>query len=289
MGADEHGDRRYLMAVAYRLLGSAVEAEDAVQEAYLRLHAAAPADLANPRAWLTTVVSRVCLDQLRSARVRRERYVGTWLPEPLLAAHDAGGQADHADAVALRESARVAVLLVLERLSPAERVAFVLHDAFGMSFDRIAEAVGRTADACRQLASRARRRVREDAPPRRPASTADRERTVAAFFKASTDGDLAELVSLLDPEVVLRSDGGGAVPAARKVVVGAEPVLALLAGLGRVYAGARAEPIELASGPGFLLTREGAPIGVLAVELSDGRVVELNLMVNPAKFARLAA
>lgn len=203
--------RRYLFAVAYRLLGSAADAEDAVQEALLRQYTSAPAELEHPRAWLTTVTSRICLDMLGSARARRETYPGTWLPEPLVGYDDT----DLGDEVALRESVRTAVLLVLETLSPAERVAFVLHDVFGMDFDRLAAVVGRTPAACRQLASRARRRVRQEAPPRVPVTADEHRRVTAAFLKATADGDLADLLALLDPRVVLRSDGGGEVPAAR--------------------------------------------------------------------------
>ncbi|MEV7232069.1 RNA polymerase sigma factor SigJ [Polymorphospora sp. NPDC051019] len=276
-GWQEH--RRYLFAVAYRLLGSASDAEDAVQEAYLRLRRAAPTDLANPRAWLTTVTSRICLDMLGSARARREAYVGTWLPEPLAGYDDT----DLGDTVALRESVRTAVLLVLETLSPAERVAFVLHDAFGMDFERLAVVVDRTPAACRQLASRARRRVREEAPPRKPVSTEEYRRVLAAFTAASADGDLAELVHLLDPRIVLRSDGGGAVPAARKPVYGHERVVTLLSWLARRYAGVRLEPVLLAGGHGFVLELDGAVCGVIGVEVADGRIAELNLVVNPAK------
>jgi len=276
-GWQEH--RRYLFAVAYRLLGSAVDAEDAVQEAYLRLRGAAPPDLANPRAWLTTVTSRICLDMLGSARARREAYVGIWLPEPLVGYDDT----DLGDTVALRESLRTAVLLVLETLSPAERVAFVLHDAFGMDFDRLAAVIDRTPAACRQLASRARRRVRDEAPPRNQVSAEEHRRVLAAFVAASADGDLSELVHLLDPRVVLRSDGGGALPAARRPVHGPERVLTLLSGLVRRYAGVRLTPVSLASGDGFVLELDSAVLGVVGVEIADGRITELNLVVNPGK------
>ncbi|MEU4422154.1 RNA polymerase sigma factor SigJ [Actinoplanes sp. NPDC024001] len=275
------GHRRYLFAVAYRLLGSAADAEDAVQEAYLRLRGAAPPDLENQRAWLTTVTARICLDMLGSARSRRESYVGTWLPEPLVGYDDS----DLSDTVALRESLRTAVLLVLETLSPAERVAFVLHDAFGMDFDRLAAVVDRTPAACRQLASRARRRVREQAPPRRPVSAEEHRRVLAAFLAASADGDLSGLIPLLDPRVVLRSDGGGAVPAARKPVHGPHRVLTLLSGLARRYAGVRLTPVPLAGGDGFRLELGGEVLGVIGVETADGRITELNLVVNPAKLA----
>ncbi|WP_230859381.1 RNA polymerase sigma factor SigJ [Actinoplanes aureus] len=276
--------RRYLFAVAYRLLGSVADAEDAVQEAYLRLWAGAPADLASPRAWLTTVTSRICLDMLGSARARRETYPGTWLPDPLIG-HD---DADLGETTVMRESVRTAVLLVLESLSPAERVAFVLHDVFGMDFDRLATVVGRTPAACRQLASRARRRVRAEAPPRAPVSTGEHQRVTAAFLRAAADGDLTELVGLLDPQVVLRSDGGGEVLAARVPVYGPQRVATLLAGVRRRYAGVLARPVRLAGGDGFVLELHAAVIGVLGLELVDGRITELNLLVNPAKLTRIA-
>jgi RNA polymerase sigma-70 factor (ECF subfamily) len=274
--------RRYLFAVAYRLLGSAADAEDAVQEAFLRAHTAAPADLENPRAWLVTVTSRICLDMLGSARARRETYPGICLPEPLIGYDDS----DLGAATALRESVRTAVLLVLATLTPAERVAFVLHDVFGMDFDRLASVVGRTPAACRQLASRARRRVRTEAPPRPPVSDAEHQRVTAAFLKATADGDLTELVTLLDPRVVLRSDGGGTVPAARVPVHGPQRVMTLLTGLGRRYTGVHARPVRLAGGHGFALELEATVIGVVGVEIADGRITELNLVVDPTKLPR---
>jgi RNA polymerase sigma-70 factor, ECF subfamily len=271
--------RRYLFAVAYRLLGTVSEAEDAVQETYLRLHRAAPAELANPRGWLTTVIARVCLDMLASARARRESYVGTWLPEPLVGYDDT----DLGDQVALRESVRTAVLVVMERLTPAERVALVLHDAFGMDFDRLAGMVGRTPAACRQLASRARRRVRAQAPPRRRVDAAEHRRVLAAFLDAARRGELADLVVLLDPEVVARTDGGGAVPAPPDPVRGAARVAALLIGLGRLYPGVELRVVLVAGAPGVLLFGGDLLVGVATVEVVTGRVVELNYVVNPAK------
>jgi RNA polymerase sigma-70 factor, ECF subfamily len=271
--------RRYLFAVAYRLLGTAVDAEDAVQEAFVRLSTSAPDDLQNTRAWLTTVVARICLDMLGSARARRETYPGPWLPEPLVSYDDT----DLGQATVMRESVRTAVLLVLETLTPAERVAFVLHDVFGMDFDRLSTVVSRTPAACRQLASRARRRVRAEAPPRVPVSVAEHRRVTAAFLKAAADGDLSELVNLLDPEVVLRSDGGGEVPSARKPVYGRERVLALLSGLGGLYPDVDTRAVGLASGHGFVLRQDGTVIAVMAVDITGGRVTGLDLVVNPAK------
>ncbi len=274
--------RRYLFAVAYRLLGSAADAEDAVQEAFLRRYTAGPTELENPRAWLTMVTSRICLDMLGSARARRETYPGTWLPEPLPGYDDS----DLGEAAALRESVRTAVLLVLESLTPAERVAFVLHDVFGMDFDRLASVVGRTPAACRQLASRARRRVRDQAPARAPVSVEEHRRVTAAFLEATVDGDLGKLAGLLDPRVVLRSDGGGEVPAARVPVHGRQRVLTLLSGLARRYTGVRIRPVRLAGGDGFMLELHATVLGVVGIEIAGGRVTELNLVVNPAKLRR---
>jgi RNA polymerase sigma-70 factor, ECF subfamily len=271
--------RRYLFAVAYRLLGTVSEAEDAVQETYLRLRRAAPAELANPRAWLTTVVARVCLDMLDSARARRESYVGTWLPEPLVGYDDT----DLGDQLALSESVRAAVLVVMEQLTPAERVALVLHDAFGMDFDRLAGVVGRTPAACRQLASRARRRVRVQAPPRRTVDPTEHRRVLAAFLDAARRGELADLVALLDPEVVVRTDGGGTVPAPPEPVRGAARVAALLIGLGRLYPGVELRMVWVAGAPGVLLLGGDLLVGVTSVEVVAGRVAELNYVVNPAK------
>jgi RNA polymerase sigma-70 factor, ECF subfamily len=271
--------RRYLFAVAYRLLGTVSEAEDAVQETYLRLHRAAPAELANPRGWLTTVVSRVCLDMLTSARARRESYVGTWLPEPLVGYDDT----DLGDQVALSESVRTAVLVVMERLTPAERVALVLHDVFEMDFDRLASVVGRTPAACRQLASRARRRVRAQAPARRRVDAAEHRRVLAAFLDAARRGELADLVALLDPEVVARADGGGTVPAPPEPVRGAARVAAMLIGLGRLYPGVELRVVSVAGVPGVLLLGGDTLVGVTSVEVVAGRLTEINYVVNPAK------
>ncbi len=277
--------RRYLFAVAYRLLGSASDAEDVVQEAFLRLHRL-DGDVRDLRAWLTTVVSRIGIDVLRSARSRRESYVGLWLPEPLVGYDDT----DLGDVVALRESLRPAVLLVLERLTPAERVVFVLHDVFGMDFGRIAEVVDRTPAACRQLAARARRRVRDAAPPRASVGSAEVEQLVGAISAAAGDGDIDRLVALLDPEVVVRSDGGGVVMAARRPVHRAPAVATFLARLtGRLRPGVRTVPVSVATFPGLLLVDDGDVFGVIEFEIEDGRLAEANLVLNPAKLAGIGA
>jgi RNA polymerase sigma-70 factor (ECF subfamily) len=216
---------------------------------------------------------------LGSARARRESYVGTWLPEPLVGYDDT----DLGDQVALSESVRTAVLVVMERLTPAERVALILHDVFGMDFDRLASVVGRTPAACRQLAARARRRVRAQAPPRRRVDAAEHRRVLAAFLDAARRGELADLVALLDPDVVARTDGGGTVPAPPEPVRGAARVAALLIGLGRLYPGVELRVVSVAGAPGLVSIGGDTLVGVTSVEVVTGRLAEINVVVNPAK------
>src|SRR4051795_8778659 len=230
------GHRRRLINVAYRLLGSVTDAEDAVQEAFIRWYALTPADrdaIASPAAWLTTVTSRICLDQLGSARARRERYVGQWLPEPVPArtewASDAG--ANPADRITLDESIDMAFLVVLDSMSPAERVAFLLHDVFRYPFDEVAEIVGRTPAACRQLASTARRKVRDTRPAKTPA--AGRAEVVREFKQAWEAMDIDALLGILDPEIVAVADGGGRVAAALAPIEGPETIAEFLVALAR--------------------------------------------------------
>jgi RNA polymerase sigma-70 factor, ECF subfamily len=274
--------QRYLIGVAYRLLGSVAEAEDAVQEAYLRLRRAKePADggITDLRSWLTTVVSRICIDQLRSARVRRESYVGTWLPEPLVGPV---GVADPADRVTMDESVHMAMLVVLETLTPAERTAFILHDVFGLEFSQVAEAVGRSEVACRQLASRARRRVR-GGTARFDVRKEEYARVVTAFLEAARHGNLDDLIELLAADVVMRSDGGGVVPAARWPVHGAERVGKLLLGLTRLYRGARIRMVAVNGLPGFVAERDGAVLSVASITVVDGRITSIDTVNNPEK------
>ena len=228
-------ERRRLINLAYRLLGSLAEAEDAVQETYARWYAMSEREqheIASPGAWRTTVASRICLDMLGSARVRRERYVGEWVPEPLPnAAEWPGGRegatmADPADRVTLDESVSMAFLVVLESMTPAERVAFVLHDVFGYSFGEVAEMVGRTPAACRQLASSARRRARASQAPVTPA--ARQVGVVRDFKRAWQAGDVSAIIGLLDPDATVIADGGGLVAAALRPIEGAEQNHALL-------------------------------------------------------------
>jgi RNA polymerase sigma-70 factor, ECF subfamily len=223
-------ERRRLFGVAYRLLGTLADAEDAVQDTFLRWEQVDQRAVGNPGGWLTTVIARLCIDQLRSARVQREAYTGTWLPEPMPEGMDMVTD-DPAARVTLDESVSLAMLVVLETLSPAERAVFVLHDVFGLAFEEIGTMVERTPAACRQLASRTRRNV-EGRRPRFDADAEQQRNLVAAFLEASTRGDLPSLLRMLDPSVTLRADGGGKVRAAGKPVHGAEKVAqVVLAGL----------------------------------------------------------
>ncbi|HEX7263502.1 MAG TPA: RNA polymerase sigma factor SigJ [Candidatus Dormibacteraeota bacterium] len=214
---------RFLLDVAYRLLGSYSDAEDIVQDAFSRLLRTDLNPIEDVRAWLVVVVSRLCLDQLRSARVKRESYIGPWFPEPLLFSDDA--TTDPADVVTMDESVRFALLVVLERMSPAERVVFVLHDVFDFPFEKVAPMVGRTVAACRQLASRARKRVEEEAGSARFAiDPAEQRRVVDAFIAACAGGDIKDLLPLLDPSVMGWADMGGRLPAVSQPNVGQEAV-----------------------------------------------------------------
>src|SRR5213082_2074231 len=217
--SDHHG---FLLDVAYRLLGSYSEAEDTVQEAFTRLLRTDLDPIEDVRAWLVVVVSRLCLDQLRSARVRREAYVGPWFPEPLIHSDE---MSDPADIVTMDESVRMALLIVLERMSPAERVVFVLHDVFDLPFEKVAKMVDRTPAACRQLASRARRRVTEEAGNHKFKIDPDEQRRIVdAFIAATSSGDVKALLPLLDPSVVGWADVGGTLAAVRNPNVGPQKV-----------------------------------------------------------------
>lgn len=279
-------ERRHLLALGYRMLGTVADAEDAVQETYVRwyrLSEAERAEVRNPAAWLTRVAGRVCLDMLGSARARRERYVGEWLPEPVPGESPIAASVplDPLDRATLDDSVSTALLVVLEALTPAERVAFVLHDVFGVPFAEIAETVGRTPDAARRLASQARRRVRE----RRAgaASRAEHDAVARAFATATATGDLAALVAVLDPDVVLRADGGGRVSAARRPVLGADRVARFLLGLPHLQPDARVEPTLTADGLGFLVTVDGRADAVFSLAVARGRVTDVFIVRNPDK------
>jgi len=270
---------RVLIDVAYRLLGSVSEAEDAVSEAFTRLARNPAEPIEDVRAWLVVVVSRICLDQLGSARARREAYVGPWLPEPVLTSDD-----DPADRVTLDESVRMALLVVLERMAPAERVAFVLHDVFGYAFGEIAAIVGRTPASVRQLASRGRRRVRDERTTALPVDPDREEAVTRRFLDACAGGDAAELMRLLDPDVVLRADGGGRVVAPHKPLTGPDPIVRIvLRGL-RQYPGMRLEYGRVNGGPGILTyDADGSLLAVLALTVAGDRVIAVDLVGNPDK------
>jgi RNA polymerase sigma-70 factor (TIGR02957 family) len=275
-------------AIAYRMLGSVSEAEDAVQEAFLRLHRALEEGerLESPRAFLSTVVTRLCIDQLRSARVRRERYVGEWLPEPLVA----GDDADPARQAEVADSLSLAFLVLLESLSPEQRAAFLLREVFDYPYDEIARIVGKSEANARQLVARARRHV-EDARPRFEASHERRERLAQSFFAAAADGDLGALEELLAHDVVLHGDGGGRVPALAQALHGrARVARALLAWVRAVarFGGVAVRRVEVNGQPGaMLLDPEGRLVGVMALDVAEGQVQAVSSVVNPDKLRHL--
>jgi RNA polymerase sigma-70 factor, ECF subfamily len=272
--------RPHLLRVAYGQLGSLAEAEDVVQEAWLRLERAGAGDVRDLRAWLTTTVNRLSLDTLRSARVRRERYVGPWLPEPVV-------DADPADRVTLDESIGTALLVVLETLSASERVAFVMHDVFGYEFATVAEVLGTSPEAARQQASRARRRVHEGRP-RYPATREQQRAIVAAFLAAAAEGDADALLSLLHPDAVMRTDGGGVVNAARKPVEGAGKVARTTIAMSRrsVDMGS-ARIVDVNGMPGLVVKGADGVTGVVAFTVDDGRITAVDIVRNPEKLREL--
>lgn len=271
--------RPRLLRLAYSELGDLGEAEDVVQEAWLRLERVRAEEIENLDGWLTTVVGRLALDRLRSARVRREAYVGPWLPEPLVSD-------DPADRVTLDESVSYALLTVLEQLAPAERTAFLLHDVFDMPFGEVAEVVGRTPEAVRQLASRARRHVKCERP-RFVASRDEHDRVVRAFARAAAEGNLEGLVTVLDPDVVWTSDGGGRATAARKPLHGGTRVARAWAALGRK---ARQDPIEIELNGrlGLVLPGGDGQRAALSFVVSEGRITRIDAIRNPDKLRRLS-
>jgi RNA polymerase sigma-70 factor, ECF subfamily len=278
--------RRHLTGLAYRMLGSLAAAEDAVQEAYLRWHAADRAEVANPRAFLSTVVTRLCLDQLKSARAQRESYVGPWLPEPVV--DDAALAAETASDYA--HDLSVALMLTLERLSPLERAAFLLHDVFDMGFAEIASALGRSEAACRQLAARARTHV-HSARPRFPAAADEGARLAEAFRAAAASGDAAALARLLAEDAVLYTDGGGKRPAALNPIHGADKIARLLAALARKAAPAeewRFRPARINGAPGYILAEPDGAKQTVAFDVQDGRITAVYVVRNPDKLRRIA-
>jgi RNA polymerase sigma-70 factor (TIGR02957 family) len=275
-------------AIAYRMLGSVSEAEDVVQEAFLRLHRMLREgeQVESPRAYLSTVVTRLCIDQLRSARVRRERYVGEWLPEPLLASDEAD-PARHAE---VADSLSLAFLVLLESLSPEQRAAFLLREVFDYPYDQIARIVGKSEDNTRQLVTRARRQVQEGRP-RFEASRERREVLARRFFAAAVDGELEALEELLAHDVVLHGDGGGKAPALAHPVHGRAKVARTLLAWFRAAArigGVSLQDAEVNGQPGaLLLDPEGRLVTVLSVDVADGQVQAIRSIVNPDKLRHL--
>ena len=281
LAAEFEALRPHLTRVAYGILGSLGEAEDVVQESWLRLERSDANQIEDLRAWLTTVVGRLALDALGSARRRRESYVGEWLPEPVVE--------EIGEDPTLDEAVSTALLVVLERLSPAERTAFLLHDVFELPFGEVAAVVGRSPAAVRQLASRARGHV-EAGKPRFPASAEDEERIAGAFAVAWQEGDLDQLLALLDPDAVFRSDGGGRVPTAGKPLVGAERVARALVGLGRAAARAGREVrgrFARVNGATGLIVEDGETTSVVSLTIDAGQIVALDVVRNPDKLRRL--
>lgn len=276
--------RPLLFSIAYRILGSVSEAEDAVQEAWLR-YEASPTQPTSTKAFLSAVVTRVSIDVLRSARVRRESYVGPWFPEPLLA----DPYQDPARSAELADSLSMAALLLLERLSPLERAVFVLRDVFGFGFPEIASAVGRSEAACRQLAVRARRHM-DDGRPRFEADRREREELAARFFDALRDGDVDALRELLAADVQMVGDGGGKAPAFARGVLGADNVARVLASVFPLLAkiDAMVEPREVNGQPGAILRdRDDKVVGTLAIDVLGGRIQTIRSVVSPDKLGHL--
>jgi RNA polymerase sigma factor (sigma-70 family) len=272
--------RSHLRAVAYRMLGSVTEADDAVQESWIRLGRTDVSDVENLRAWLTTVVARVCLDMLRTRASRREDSLDTHVPDPVITRADGDPESDamRADSVGL------ALLVVLETLEPPERLAFVLHDVFGMSFDEIAPIVDRSAVAARQLASRARRRVQGQAPTS-DVDLRNQRRVVDAFLAAAQKGDFEGLVAVLDPDIVLRADGG-ALKGMSRLVRGAQAVLAQAATFSKI---GLSNQVVLVNGNIGLVCHlpDGRLFSVIAFTIANGKVVEMDILADPERLGRL--
>lgn len=288
------GERRQLINVAYRLLGSVTEAEDAVQDAYARwygLSRSRQEEIRSPGAWLTTVTGRICLDLLGSARARRERYVGAWLPEPLpdrtewdhAGGADPGGPADPADQIVLDESVSMAFLVVLESMTPAERVAFVLHDVFRYPFAEIAGVLGRSPAACKQLAASARRRVSVEDATETGAATGRAADVVRHVKEAWEAKDIATLVGLLNPAAVMTADGGGMVGTVLRPVEGGARIAQYMVAIADRAPGLELLERSVNGVPGLVAQRDGVVMTVASFDISDGRVTRIWAVRNPEK------
>jgi RNA polymerase sigma-70 factor (ECF subfamily) len=275
-------NRARLRAVAYRMLGSLAEADDAVQEAWLRLSRSDASGVDNLGAWLTTIVARVCLNALRSRNTRREEPLGVHVPDPVISRADGSNPEDEA---LLADSVGLALQVVLETLTPAERLAFVLHDMFDLPFDEIAPMVGRSPATARQLASRARRRVRGADVQAPDPDIAHQREVVDAFYAAARRGDIAALVAVLDPDVVLRSDGGTARPDVSVVLRGAAAVASH--GLRVHQPSALLRPALVNGAAGAVATVGGQPVAVIGFTISRGKIVEIDVIADPERLRRL--
>jgi RNA polymerase sigma-70 factor (TIGR02957 family) len=280
--------RPFAFAIAYRMLGSVSEAEDVVQEALLRVHRALEGGqpIASPRAFVATVTTRLAINELRSARARREEYVGEWLPEPIIT----DGHDDPAQHAEMADSLSLAMLVLLESLSPEQRAALLLHDVFDYDHAQIAQIIGKSEDNVRQIARRARRKV-EQRRPRFRTTREQRDELARRFFQAAEQGDLAGLEALLAHDVELTGDGGGRVPALARTLRGRNRVARTLANwfrLGALLPGASLRPVEVNGGPGALsLDAQQRLIAVLALDITDGQITSINGIVNPDKLAHL--
>lgn len=278
--------RSFLVRLAYRMLGSVSDAEDIVQDAWLRWHEAATEAVDNPRAYLARITTRLCLDQMKSARSRREFYVGAWLPEPLIASlADSSAPDDDLDAP-------IALMLALERLSPLERAAFLLHDIFEMEFGEIARMLERSESACRQLASRARQHVRIDMPPRNALPPETSARFAKAFFEASHRDDPSALHELLAEGVTLHSDGGGKVLAVLNPLLGADKIARFFGGIFRKLAKSQQaatsyEPVRVNGMPGYVSLERGETLQVTALDIRNGRIAAIYIIRNPDKLRHI--
>ncbi len=268
-----------MTGLAYRMLGSRADAEDVVQDAWIRWRGVDEDEVANPAGFLNRVVTRLCLDRLKSARARREVYVGEWLPEPVV-------DDDHPD---LGENLSVAFLLALERLTPLERAAFLLHDVFDASFADVAKTLGRTEAACRQLAARAREHVKAGKPRYHP-SAEEEQRLTSAFLAAAMSGDESLLRGILAQDVVMHSDGGGIAKATLNPVFGLEKAIRLVLGLKKKFPtpeGTTARLARINGAPGIVLSEDGVVFQTMGLEITDGRIAAVYTMRNPEKLARL--
>ncbi|RYD66127.1 MAG: RNA polymerase sigma-70 factor [Verrucomicrobiaceae bacterium] len=283
--SDPENHRRLLFHIAYRMLGRVADAEDMVQETMLRWHRADTSEIREPQAWLTTTITRLCIDQLRLARRQREEYVGIWLPEPLL--EDMPG--DPSDDTALADSLGIAFMMMLEDLAPVDRAVFLLREAFGHDYDSIATIVGKSAASCRQIVSRAKTRFNK-VPDLKPTATEEAERLVREFVQATQTGELAELISLLTDDAVLYSDGGGKVRAALLPILGPDRIARMFIGLRRFYADGPppARFVRINGSPGVLVRGGDGNLSAMTFALEGDKVKAVYVIRNPDKLAGVA-